>query len=153
MVSYKSIIYISHPYGGDDINKEIVEKLVKRFQKVFPDYLFVSPIHAFGHCYFDVSHEAGLEMCLWLLEQCDVAWVFGDWKTSKGCIGEIEHCKKFGIYYQIMNDNCLQIKGEPRKCVDCELMEPEENWMVCNKAMVQKTYLEVVKDVEQKGVM
>jgi hypothetical protein len=36
-----------------------------------------------------------------LLEKSDEMWVYGDWKNSKGCNMEIEYCKKFGIPFEI----------------------------------------------------
>ena len=150
-MKYQSVIYISHPYQGNEMNQEIVGELIRRLQKMYPDYLFVSAIHAFSFCYHTTDYQAGLDMCLWLLNHCQAAWVFGDWKNSIGCQTEIEYCKEHKIYYQIMNDNCLQIKGTPRNCAYCELVEFDENWIQCNKALVQKMYLDVVEELRGRG--
>ena len=149
---YKSVIYISHPYQGNETNKEIVGELVRQLQKKFPEYLFISPIHAFSFCYHTTNYEDGLNMCLWMLNKCDAAWVFGDWKNSIGCQTEVDYCKNHHIYYQIMNDNCLQIKGTPRNCAYCELVEFDETWIQCDKAQVQKIYLDIVSKYEGENV-
>ncbi len=87
------IIYVSHPYGGNEENKNNIEKVVISMRKRFPKYTFVSPVHCFGYLYNDTNYEEGLDMCLKLMDICDEVWVFGDYKESKGCVAEIETAK------------------------------------------------------------
>ena len=150
-MKWKSVIYISHPYQGKEENLQIVSELCRRLQKLFPHYLFVSAINAFSFCYHTTDYETGLDMCLWLLKRCDTAWVFGDWLNSIGCQTEVTYCKEHKKFYQIMNDNCLQIKGTPRNCVECELVEFDENWIQCDKAKIQKLYLDVVSELTREA--
>ena len=99
---YKRIVYISHPYGGKEENLKDIERIVKKLVKTFPNYLFVSPVHAFGFEYDFVPYKAGLSQCLWLLTKCDEMWVFGDYQNSTGCKNEIEYCKEKNIPYLLI---------------------------------------------------
>ena len=54
-MKYQKVVYVSHPYGGKAENHEMVGELIRRLQKLYPNYLFVSPIHAFSFCYFSSS--------------------------------------------------------------------------------------------------
>lgn len=93
---YEKVVYISHAYGGDPSNKEKVEKTIRLLQMRHPSYLFISPIHAFGFLYDNVTYEAGLDMCLYLMGICEEVWVIGEEK-SKGVKREIKHAKILGI--------------------------------------------------------
>ncbi len=139
-MKYKSIIYISHPFGGDENNQRIIGRLIVKLQKTFPDFLFISPIHSFSFAYHDVSYQKGLNMCLWLLEKCDEMWVFGDYQFSIGCMSEIAYCKNHNIYYQIMSENCFGQNKIQRKCYDCGLLNINDNSYKCLKSDIQKIY-------------
>lgn len=90
-MDYSNIIYISHPYGGNERNQKIVSNLIMKLYQIYPQYLFISPIHAFSHMYDYVEYQTGLDMCLWLLDKCDEMWVFGNYQNSVGCKREIEY--------------------------------------------------------------
>lgn len=94
-------IYISHPYGGKEENKEHVETIIKQLVWEHPNHLFISPIHALGFLYRDVEYKVGLNWCLELLDMCDEMWVFGDYLESKGCVEEIKHCLDTKKSFQI----------------------------------------------------
>jgi len=98
---YKKVIYVSHPYNGDDNNVHKVCSIIRDLVKKYPDYLFLSPIHCFGFLYDTVEYEKGIECCLWLLDKCDEMWVFGDYDKSVGCMTEIEFCHECNIPYSI----------------------------------------------------
>ena len=100
---YKSIVYISHPFQNNPENVKEIEDIIKGLHKCFPNYLFISPVHAFGFLYDSTTYEQGLYMTLFLLETCaDEMWVFGeDWRNSTGVKAEIEYCKKRNIPYYI----------------------------------------------------
>ena len=100
-VIYDKVIYISHPYGGKSKNEKKVGKLINSLQKQYPNYLFISPIHAFSYAYHKVEYQKGLNMCLWLLNRADEMWVYGDWENSVGCCAEIDFCKTNNINYKI----------------------------------------------------
>lgn len=96
----KTLIYISHPYGGLAENKTEVEAMMrvlcsqKRYTK---NYCFVSPIHNFGHLYEAMSYKKGLKLCIDLLANCKAMVVMGDWKNSEGCTAEMRYCRKHNI--------------------------------------------------------
>ena len=142
-MNYKNIIYVSHPYGGDENNVVIVEDLIIRLHDMFPDYLFFSPIHAFSHMYEYTEYQEGLDMCLWLLDQCDEAWVFGDYQSSVGCMSEIAYCQNHLIPYRIVDEKCLGIKQEPCKCHECSLVDYDEYYILCHKGELHNIYNEV----------
>lgn len=106
MENYKNIVYISHPYGNNEKNQLLVGELIKKLVEEYPDYLFVSPIHSFSFLYSCTTYQKGLDMCLWLLHQCDEVWVFGDYQDSVGCMAEIAYCKNHFIPYRIMSADC-----------------------------------------------
>ena len=87
---YKKIVYLSHPYSNKISNKTKLEKFQKYLIRKYPGYLFLSPIHAFGHLYDDVTYEEGLNYCLFLLNISDEIWMLGDWTNSKGCQKEVQ---------------------------------------------------------------
>lgn len=101
MKKYEKLIYTAHPYSGLKKNEEKIANIILELQKQYPNYLFISPIHCFSYAYHKTDYQTGIDMCLNLLNMCDEMWVFGDWKNSKGCNMEIEHCKQNGIQYYI----------------------------------------------------
>lgn len=89
-------IYVAHPFRGDEnANAEKVAQICRELHKDYPDYLFVSPIHAFS--WFRDDHDGALEHCLRMLARCDELWLFGDWRHSKGCMMERDAAKRLGI--------------------------------------------------------
>lgn len=95
----KKLIYISHPSSGLESNTRKVEDIIRNLykNKEFRDkYCVISPIHNFGFMYNDewLSYDDGLNLCLDLLDSCDIMLVFGDYTNSKGCTREIEYCKE-----------------------------------------------------------
>ena len=101
---YKKAVYISHPFQNLPKNVKRIEKVIELLEKEFPEYLFVSAVHAFGHGYSRLSYEKGLNQCLWLLDKCDEMWVFGKYINSKGCLAEIEYCKANDIPFTIAEE-------------------------------------------------
>lgn len=101
MKQYEKIVYISHPSGGLPENTEIIGKIINRLIKEFPNFLFISPVHCFSYAYDAVNYITGIEMCLWLLDQCTEMWVFGDYEKSKGCNMEIGFCLARDIPFTI----------------------------------------------------
>lgn len=82
----KSLMYFSHPYSGKRKNKKLIEKCVKYLNKEFGEnFTVVSPVHTFGFMYKTTSYEDGLDMCLNLLDRCNVIMLDKDWLSSKGC--------------------------------------------------------------------
>lgn len=93
------LIYCSHKYGGKPENAREAEKIIKSLQKTFLEETFVSPIHAFGFMYNELSYDDGMKLCLDLLDKCDVLLVMSD--MSEGVRREIDYAvsHKKHIYF------------------------------------------------------
>ena len=136
---YKTVVYVSHPSGGLPENTEKVGNIIKRLHKLYPDILFVSPIHCFGYMYDDVDYKTGLEYCLWLLDKCDEVWVFGDWKNSTGCTCEIAYCQNNGIPWKIIpSDKCFISRPNFGCVVGCILCETDNEGIYCQMSNLNK---------------
>ena len=86
------LIYLCHPFGNKDSNKEKAARTIDSLIYEYPEHNWLSPIHATGHWYQSVSYERGMDWCLSLLDKCDEMWVYGDFQNSKGSMMEIQHC-------------------------------------------------------------
>ena len=138
----------------------LVEDLIKKLVNEYPDYLFVSPIHSFSFLYNSVDYTTGLNMCLWLLKQCDEMWVFGDYQESVGCMSEIAYCQNHSIPYKIIESECpwqhihfdpqsdyvyKKIKTISKKCdmcCECGLVDYDEYNIICRQKEMKKLYKE-----------
>lgn len=92
----KKLVYISHPSGGLEENTKEVEDIMRELYKhdeIISHYCFVSPIHNFGHMYYDVDYKRGLDFCIDLLETCSIMLLCGKWTESRGCRAEVQTCK------------------------------------------------------------
>lgn len=94
-------IYISHPYGAKEENKQKIENTIRELAKANPENTYISPVHCFGYLYNDVDYEVGLTWCLDLLNVCNMMYVFGDWKQSRGCTAEVLYAEMRMIPYEI----------------------------------------------------
>ena len=117
---YENIVYISHPFQNNPKNVKEIEYIINTLYKYFPDYLFISPVHAFGWLYDNTAYKEGLNMTLFLLETCaDEMWVFGeDWENSTGVKAEIDYCKRRNINYSIFEtiENTIAYKKRFERC-------------------------------------
>lgn len=91
------LIYIAHPYGGKEENKEKIEAIIGNFIVDYSDCVFVSPVHNYGFLYESMEYIDGMDLCLNLLEKCDELWLSREWVTSKGCCMEYGFAKAKGI--------------------------------------------------------
>jgi len=90
-------IYIAHPFQGETSNALAVEEIIKKnFSNHVNEFIPISPIHAFGYLYDSIDYIAGMDLCLSLLDKCDIIIMCGDWKNSKGCLLEYFHAKASG---------------------------------------------------------
>lgn len=90
-------VYVAHPYGGKEENKQAVENIIRQFVKQHPDIFFVSPIHSIGFLYHDVDYEHGMKYCFELLRMCDELWLCPGWQKSLGCNMEKKFAEEHGI--------------------------------------------------------
>ncbi len=80
-------------------------------------------------------------MCLWLLEdnKCDEMWVFGDYKNSVGCTGEIAYCKNHGIPYKIFTDcKCFKENIDLGCMRSCVLSDDDDEGIYCELSRVSR---------------
>ena len=97
-------IYVAHPLRGAGITTETVRENIRAVSRIcldikekHPDVLILSPIHAYTFEPIDADDKWVLGQCRELLTLADEIWVFGDWKTSKGCRMEIDFAYKNSI--------------------------------------------------------
>lgn len=86
------LVYVSHPFQGLQENVEEVEEIIHELVEENPEHTFISPIHTFGFMFHTTEYEHGLEMCIQLLDKCDMMIVSGDWGNSVGVNREIDYC-------------------------------------------------------------
>lgn len=91
------VIYLAHPYGGDEQNVEDAKRIVKELVKIHHDKVFLSPLQATGFYYNDIPYIEGMHHCLELLSRCDEIWFCKGWEDSKGCMMEYAFAKAKGI--------------------------------------------------------
>ena len=91
------LIYIAHPFGGEQENVEKVEKIIKGLLHKHPDCTFYSPLHATGFMYSQLTYLGGMEHCFEVLSRCDELWLCGDWQESRGCNMEYGFAKAKGM--------------------------------------------------------
>lgn len=99
---YQNKVYVSHIFQNKRYNKYAVEQKILKLMEENPDYLFISPIHAFDFLYTKTTYDEGIKMCLALLDTCDEMWILSDYKDSLGVCMEIEYCNKHKIPYTII---------------------------------------------------
>ena len=90
------IVYVAHPLrGNEEENRQLISEVLRKLDKDFPEWLFLSPIHSFG--WHGGDHERALTLCLRQLAQADELWLFGDWWNSEGCVTERNEAMRLGI--------------------------------------------------------
>ena len=91
------VIYVSHPYGGEQINEAKADVITRALQTAHPSSCFVSPIHAIRAPYNRIDYVQGLEYCLALLNRCSAIVMCGKWQESRGCVAEYVVAKREGM--------------------------------------------------------
>ena len=82
----KTIMYVSHPYSGnEDGNVTKTENLVRELTAKYPDVIFLSPVLAFDCLRDQISYDEAMVSCITLLKRCDSIVLCGNWRDSKGC--------------------------------------------------------------------
>ena len=82
------LVYLAHPYGGDEKNVEDAKRIVKKLVKECPHTVFLSPLQATGFYYNDIPYINGMDHCIELLKRCDELLLCKGWQDSKGCCME-----------------------------------------------------------------
>lgn len=104
-------MYISHDFCGDNKNKQRIKDIVKVLTQIYPDKIFISPIHAFGFLYEDlyenVEQQQLLNMCLKLLSVCDNMIVCDNYEDSINVQSEIDFCINHNIPYECIDERIM----------------------------------------------
>lgn len=80
------LLYIAHPYGGDESNKEKVQTYLKMLQEKYPEKTLFSPLHNWGYAPYDKEHQhKPMKDCLEVLQRCNALILCGNWRESRGC--------------------------------------------------------------------
>lgn len=80
------LVYVAHPYGGDEENILKVEDKIREFtQNSSENITYLSPIHNFGFLYNEMDYDEGLDLCLRLLSLADILVLCDGWASSEGC--------------------------------------------------------------------
>ena len=87
----RKVIYVAHPFQGKPENVQKVEEIIIDLVRLYPDYVFYSPLHATGFYYFEKSYEEGMKDCIAVLNRCDELWLCPGWEESRGCNIEFEY--------------------------------------------------------------
>lgn len=87
------VVYLAHPYGGNEANVEDAKQIVRQLVKKFPGIVFLSPLQATGFYYNDIPYLDGMNHCIELLSRCDELWLCERWQDSKGCCMEYAAAK------------------------------------------------------------
>ncbi len=104
----KRLIYLSHPYGGNQDNIKELENCIRKLyanDSIYEHFSFVSPLHCYSFMYDETEYNRGLQYCIDLLANCDMMILIGDWTNSAGCTAERTYC--------LLNDiPFLEVKDE-----------------------------------------
>ena len=111
-LGYEKVVYLSHPYGGREgmANQTAVCQMI--LTKMYPDWLIINPVAAFGNLYDCTDYEQGLKMTMYLLSTLadEMIVCSDDYRESKGCMAEIEFCEQYDIpvmytdYWKLIED-------------------------------------------------
>ena len=92
-------IYLSHPYGGNEENREKAACLAKFYRDIWAaegktDWVLVNPLEELEHMK-GVDDETALFAAVALMNSCDIILFADGWKKSRGCRYEhyIAHAK------------------------------------------------------------
>ena len=86
-------IYLSHPYGGKEENRERAAAIAKFYREVWQaegrDYEIVNPLEYLEPLSDGVPEYTLLQLAVNLLKSCDAVLFADGWKQSRGC--RLEH--------------------------------------------------------------
>ena len=91
------LVYLAHPYGGDDANVSKATDLANRLTLEYPHYHIFNAVK-YIYQYKDVFTEEGIKR--WYLDalrRCDELWAAPGWEESAGCRAVLEQAKMHGM--------------------------------------------------------
>ena len=84
------LVYLAHPYGGDDANVGKAIDLCSELSARYPDDHIFNAV-AYFRKFKDVFTEGEIEKrYLDMLRRCDELWLVPGWTKSSGCCREYE---------------------------------------------------------------
>lgn len=92
------MIYVAHPYGGEEENVKKAAARLETLQEVYPHKTLFSPLHNWGWNAYAPNHQAKpMQDCLTVLQRCDAIILCGMWRKSMGCMQEYAASCVLGI--------------------------------------------------------
>ena len=86
-------VYLSHPYGGKEENRERAAAIAKFYRDVWQaegrDYEIINPLEYLEPLSEGVPEWQMLKLAVNLLKSCDAVLFADGWKHSRGC--RLEH--------------------------------------------------------------
>ena len=86
-------IYLSHPYGGKEENRERAAAIAKFYRELWvaegKDYELIDPLAYLAPLSEGVPEWQMLKLAVKLLKSCDAVLFADGWKHSRGC--RLEH--------------------------------------------------------------
>ena len=86
-------IYLSHPYGGKEENRERAAAIAKFYREVWQaegkDFELINPLEYLEPLSDGVPEYTLLKLAVNLLKSCDAVLFADGWKHSRGC--RLEH--------------------------------------------------------------
>ena len=96
------MIYLSHPYTGDEENNlNRAEELAAKLTVDYPGIVFVNPLNAMRHMKkTNLPYEQIVGQCGELMKRCDAVIMAEGWQKSVGCCMEQQNAQaaKMKIY-------------------------------------------------------
>lgn len=92
------LIYVAHPYGGNEENIRRAEECLRKLKKMYPYQTLFSPLHNWDWDSYDADHQAKpMQDCLTVLKKCNAIVLCGVWRKSMGCMQEYAAACVLGI--------------------------------------------------------
>lgn len=87
-------IYLSHPYGGKEENREKAAAIAKMYREIWAaegktDWILINPLEYLEPLSEGVPEWQMLKLAVNLLKSCDAVLFAPGWKHSRGC--RLEH--------------------------------------------------------------
>lgn len=98
------LIYLAHPFGGEQSNIDKAGKLIKELLHKHPACTFYSPLHSTGFLYDKLNYIDGMDHCFEALSRCDELWLCEGWQDSRGCNMEYGFAKGKGMTIEFITE-------------------------------------------------
>ena len=111
------MIYISHPYTGDEVqNKNKARLTAAVLAKEYPEIVFLNPLDAMHHAVTaNLDYDTIIRQTIEILRRCNSIIMAGSWRESRGCMLEFKTAQETGMrIYDGIEDfrrNCRPEKG------------------------------------------